>query len=135
MLPIVIPTSLKPPSVLARSPPFDRIPQDPWLQPPRTSGELTAEAVDGAQRILEAMPRDRKSIAEWFGCHITVPRGGPPAERLEEPVDWPEFVELIAETDSIVKFEATRCVWLADDSIYGAGEGKEDGGTLFVDGR
>jgi len=106
--------------------------EDPDLTLQAHHGEINVGALDKAEAALEALKQDRSHLAKWFGSHITAPKAGPDPKPLEYPMDWPEFVDTVAEVGEARFLESVRVAFVTNKTMGGAAN---ISGLLFVNGQ
>ena len=96
---------------------------DPDLMSGRKAGLISENDINRLLRILQQVPIERSSLAEWFGCFITRPQRGP-AETEEFEGSFEEFCADFEDCQRWRRHEAVRVVgWtVSEPKLFADGE-------------
>ncbi|WP_353572373.1 cupin domain-containing protein [Candidatus Albibeggiatoa sp. nov. BB20] len=96
---------------------------DPELQLPKNTGEISGEALQKIQRIIQNLSTDSRSVNQWFGCFISESRAGTSYEQPEPAYDKKEWLNIFQHESQLRRIAKLLFI------------NESEGMTLFIEGR
>lgn len=101
---------------------------DPGLQQQSHEGEITPEAIEKAQKILQHYVNDKQRVAEWFGRYVTQQKySSETLETADDQICQNDLVQLLKNHAVILRDPAVRIAFVDSRT-------SNDSLSLFVNG-
>lgn len=102
----------------------DTLYQDPNITPQACAGEVSADALDAIQQLLQQHIGDRKLFETWFGQFITAPKNTASLGLEATDFSLRDLQELIEQDVELLRNEGSRLVYIESKAAI----------TVFADG-